>query len=113
MGKESFRRPDEQAMNHVLTKNHKSIVEIILRLAWNMGLSAKEICGLKWSDVSLADRQIHLPGRSLPIADEMLPGLELHYRRAVVYKSEYVLPVKTSLRPDSYRIIRSSDFFDV
>ena len=91
MIKETFRRPDEQVMNHVLTKNHKSIVEIVLRLAWNMGLTAKEICGLKWSDVSFADKQIHLPGRSLPIADEMLPGLEFHYKRAIIYKSEYVV----------------------
>lgn len=91
MPKEGIRRPCEQAMNRVLARTTGTIVEIILRLAWTMGLSATEIVDLKWSEVSFADRIIHLLGRSLPIDDELFAALELHYQRAELYHSEYVV----------------------
>ena len=91
MPKETIRRPCEQAMNRVLARTNGTIVEIILRLAWTMGLSAAEIVALKWSEVSFADRMIHLLGRSLPMDDELFAALEIHHQKAELYHSEYVV----------------------
>lgn len=76
-----FRRPDENAMRHLLEKNRQSCVGLILRLAWNMGLSSTEMHELKWDNVLLDEKLIRLPDRSVPIDEDTLECLMARYPR--------------------------------
>ena len=51
-----YNRPDEAAMRRVLERVKGELGEIILRLAWNLGLTREEIRQLKWSEVSFSER---------------------------------------------------------
>lgn len=71
MKKEQIYIPDENAVARVLLQNQNTAAELILRLAWDAGLSRDEICGLKWENISFQQKQILLSDRSIPI-DGML-----------------------------------------
>lgn len=85
-----YNRPDEAAMRRVLERVKGELGEIILRLAWNLGLTREEIRQLKWSEVSFSDNQVVLSDRSIPMDDETAECLKLraHSRGHV---SEYVV----------------------
>ena len=82
MAKKEYKQVDEAAMLRVLEKNQGKIEELLLRLAWTMGLSAAEIHELKWSEVSFDDGQIHLPDRSIPMNEEIRECLQKRYDQA-------------------------------
>lgn len=90
MQKERYHRPDETAMRRVLEREKNELSEIILRLAWNIGLTREEIRQLKWSDLSFSDNQVVLSDRSIPMDDETAACLKIraHSRGHV---SEYVV----------------------
>mgnify|MGYP003438192750 CR=1 FL=1 len=43
MGKNTWSRPDREALNRVLANNKSNLEGIVLRLAWKQGLSREEI----------------------------------------------------------------------
>ena len=90
MQKERYHRPDEAAMRRVLDREKNQLGEIILRLAWNVGLTREEIRQLKWSELSFSDNQVVLSDRSIPMDDETAACLKIraHSRGHV---SEYVV----------------------
>lgn len=62
-----FQRPDEAAMERLLSQHPSSPEGAILRLAWLQGLSRAEITGLTWGQVDLENRLLLLPDRTVPI----------------------------------------------
>lgn len=78
MKKENIRFPDACAVDRILTQNQGTAAELILRLAWDAGLSRDEICSLKWENVDFLRRQLVLPNRSIPIDEALLSCLELN-----------------------------------
>lgn len=75
-------RPDEAAMLRVLDREKWSVSAVMIRLAWELGLTREEIRQLKWSSISFADRQLVLEDRTIPMEEETARCLEtrFHYR---------------------------------
>lgn len=69
-------RPEEGAMNQILAANSDNAAGVILRLAWQAGLMRDEIQHLTWAQIDFLDQRIALPGRSVPISDELCFWLE-------------------------------------
>ena len=90
MSKERIRFPDGPAMARVLHANRGSAVEVILRLAWDLGLSRDEICCLTWDQVSLSNRELVLPDRTVPMEAEVWQCLADRFAR-YCGKSNHVL----------------------
>lgn len=68
MEKETVRQIDRAAMERLLRDRQDTAEEIILRLAWEQGLSRDEIQHLTWANISFEDGgQLHLPDRSVPL----------------------------------------------
>ena len=68
MQKETQQKPDREAMERLLEARGGTAEELILRLAWQQGLSRDEIQRLTWADVSFEDvGHLHLPDRSIPL----------------------------------------------
>lgn len=86
-----FRRPDEAALRRLLERNRLSSAGLILRLAWNMGLSATEMHQLKWSDISLEEGIIFLPDRRIPLDEDTRRCLEARRGRNFSRRSEFVV----------------------
>ena len=76
-----FQRPDEAAMERLLSHHPSSPEGAILRLAWLQGLSRAEITGLTWDQVDLENRLLLLPDRTVPI--DSAAGACLRQRRAL------------------------------
>lgn len=68
-------RPDEGAMERILTKNFNNAAGVILRLAWQAGLLRDEIQHLTWAQVDFLDQQIVLPDRAVPISEGLADWL--------------------------------------
>ena len=67
MSAEELKRPDEAAMSRILARHPYSPEGVILRLAWQEGLSRKELNELTWSQVDLDGGSILLPDRTVPL----------------------------------------------
>ena len=91
MAYKEYKRPDPAAMQNILQKNQKKIVEIALRLAWNLGFSRDEMYHLKWRDISFEEKVITLPDRKVPMDDETALCLELRKNSPQGARSEYVM----------------------
>lgn len=79
MGKDTFDRPDKNAMARILEKNQSNMEGIILRLAWKQGLTREEIRQLTWNDISFSSGQIILPDRLIPLDAETQACLRARY----------------------------------
>ena len=64
-------RPDEAAMRRILEAEPASPEGVILRLAWQQGLSRDEISALTWEMVSFLDDRLELPDRMIPLDPEV------------------------------------------
>ena len=84
-----YNRPDEAALRRVLDREQGELGEIILRLAWNLGLTREEIRQLKWSDVAFSEHQVVLPDRAVPMDAETEECLRLR-AHARGHASEFV-----------------------
>jgi len=91
MGGRTIKRPEEAAMKRVLAQEQGSVSEVILRLAWQAGLSREELRNLKWSQVSA--RELRLEERSVPLEGEVAGCLE---RRGSQYRGREVYVVTGS-----------------
>lgn len=68
-------RPDAGTMEQILKENFHNAAGAILRLAWQAGLLRDEIQHLTWAQIDFLDQQILLPGRSVPISEELADWL--------------------------------------
>ena len=78
MSQKEFKRPDEAVLLRIIENNKFRLAEILIVLAWRLGLSREEIYNLKWSDFSFEERQVSLPDRCIPLDEEAYTRL---YRR--------------------------------
>lgn len=61
MPAEALKKPDEAAMFRILARHPYSPEGVILRLAWQEGLSRKELNELTWDQVDLDGGSLLLP----------------------------------------------------
>ena len=66
MPAEALKKPDEAAMFRILARHPYSPEGVILRLAWQEGLSRKELNELTWDQVDLDGGSLLLPDRTVP-----------------------------------------------
>ena len=95
MAQNEFTRPDELAVQRVVSLYKGYHVEVIIRLAWNVGLFREEMYNLKWSDISFQEKTIQLPDRTVPMDDEVAECLE---RRSKTKQGQMLEHVVTSDR---------------
>lgn len=94
-------RPDPDAIRHALSQVGPEV--IILRLAWQAGLSRDEISALTWNQVSFLDNRLELPDRMVPLSDELRTALWRLYESNHELSPRVVLSArgKTPLAPES------------
>ena len=71
MRKSAVNRPDETALRRLLEQEQTSPQAVILRLAWQAGLTRDEIAALRWEQVSFQDERLELPDRAVPLDTEI------------------------------------------
>lgn len=91
MAKKEYKQLDSAAIQSILQENQGKTVEIVLRLAWNLGFTRDEIHQLKWSDISLEDKVITLPDREVPMDDETVLCLVNRRQNPKIIHTEYVI----------------------
>ena len=96
-------RPDEAAMRRVLEAEPISPEGVILRLAWQQGLSRDEISALTWEMVSFLDDRLELPDRMIPLHPEVRTCLWRLFQTHSEASPYVVLSSRdrTPLRPES------------
>lgn len=94
-------RPDEAAIRRILDQSGPECV--VLRLAWQAGLSRDEISALTWEQVSFLDDRLELPDRHVPLEAELRTFLWRLYEDSHSYSPRVVLSSrgKTPLAPES------------
>lgn len=94
-------RPDEAAMRRIL--DNAGPESVVLRLAWQAGLSRDEISALTWEQVSFLDDRLELPDRHVPLDGELRAVLWRLYEVNHENSPRVVLSSrgKTPLRPES------------
>ena len=63
-------RPEEGAMSRIL-EECSPLEGLVLRLAWQQGLTREEMGALTWEQVSFEDERLELPDRSVPMEREV------------------------------------------
>ena len=81
MSAEELKKPDEGAMARILARHPYSPEGVILRLAWQAGLSRKELNELTWDQVDLDGGSILLPDRTVPLEPSVADCLRERYAR--------------------------------
>ena len=81
MSAEELKKPDEAAMFRILARHPYSPEGVILRLAWQEGLSRKELNELTWDQVDLDGGSILLPDRTVPLEPSVADCLRERYAR--------------------------------
>ncbi len=96
-----YNRPDEDAMVRILEEAGPE--GIVLRLAWQAGLSREEISSLTWEQVSFLDERLELPGRMVPLEPALREALWRLYERSGEQSERVVLSSrkKEPLAPES------------
>ena len=96
-------RPDRAAMNALLEQLRTGPEGLVLRLAWQAGLTREEIGALRWDQVSFLDSRLELPDRMVPLTAE-LRGYLWRRRSEAGEDAEYVAVSSRGgkpLRPES------------
>ena len=62
-----FYPPDAAAIERILRREGASATGVVLRLAWQAGLTRDEISSLTWSGVNLITLELYLPDRTVPL----------------------------------------------
>lgn len=81
MPAEALKRPDEAAMFRILARHPYSPEGVILRLAWQEGLSRKELNELIWDQVDFDGGSLLLPDRTVPLEPSVADCLRERYAR--------------------------------
>lgn len=66
----TFRQPNNEAMQRLLSRHLNDATGVVLRLAWCEGLSRDEIRSLKWEQVDFNEKLLRLNDREVPLEDE-------------------------------------------
>lgn len=85
MSRRTVNRPEEAALLRVLERERGTVSEVLLRLAWQAGLSRDELCGLQWRHIDFRNNAVCLADRSIPMEESLTECLS---RRAGQSRSE-------------------------
>ena len=85
-----FYPPDADALERILQRERASATGVVLRLAWQAGLTRDEISNLTWSGVNLITNELYLPDRTVPLAPDTAACLTQWQALAGEY-GEYVV----------------------
>lgn len=88
MGK-NYQRLDEDVLMRIMDDNKYLLAEILILLAWKLGLTREEIYNLKWDDISFEEKQIQLPDRIIPMDEDSYQRLVRRWKGRG-QRSEYV-----------------------
>lgn len=72
---------NREILERLFTEHRGQIMEVVLRLLWNAGISPKEMQRLTWQDMAFEDREIVLPDRRVPMDEELYQCLGERYDR--------------------------------
>ena len=94
-------RPAPDAMGRILDQAGPE--GIVLRLAWQAGLSRDEISALTWDQVSFLDSRLELPTRMVPLEADLRSALWRLYEANHEVSPRVVLSSrgKTPMAPES------------
>ena len=81
MVSDTAKRPDEAAMRRILDRYSDSPEGIILRLAWQEGLSRKELNELTWDQVDFETQNLLLQDRTIPLEPSVAECLQKRYEQ--------------------------------
>ena len=81
MVSDTAKRPDEAAMRLILDRYSDSPEGIILRLAWQEGLSRKELNELTWDQVDFETQNLLLQDRTIPLEPSVAECLQKRYEQ--------------------------------
>lgn len=70
MAKSAFRQPNTEAVRRLLERHPSDATGVVVRLAWCAGLTRDEIASLTWEQVDLADGELRLKDRAVPLDEE-------------------------------------------
>ena len=101
MRKYVVNRPDPAAMGRILEQAGPE--GVVLRLAWQAGLTREEISALTWNQVSFLDNRLELPDRMVPLEPDLRAELWRLYEAQGDLSPRVVLSSrgKTPLAPES------------
>lgn len=66
MEQREARKTDRAAMAAILRENRATAAGMILRLAWNQGLTREELCNLRWDEADFEAGCLRTAGRTIP-----------------------------------------------
>ena len=90
-------RPDLEAMRRILEQTGPE--GIVLRLAWQAGLTREEISALTWEQVSFLDNRLELPDRMIPLEADLRAAL---WR---LYENHHALSPRVALSSRGKRLL--------
>ena len=101
MRKYVVNRPDPAAMGRILEQAGPE--GVVLRLAWQAGLTREEISALTWNQVSFLDNRLELPDRMVPLEPDLRAELWRLYEAQGDLSPRVVLSSRgrTPLAPES------------
>ena len=101
MRKYVVNRPDPEAMGRILEQAGPE--GVVLRLAWQAGLTREEISALTWNQVSFLDNRLELPDRMVPLEPDLRAELWRLYEAQGDLSPRVVLSSRgrTPLAPES------------
>ena len=70
MADKTFRQPNHEAMQRLLSRHAHDATGIVLRLAWREGLTRDEIRSLTWEQVDFDESLLRLRDREIPLEEE-------------------------------------------
>ena len=98
MAKGTVNRPDAAALNGLLEREQLNVAGVIVRLAWQQGLTREEIAALMWRQVSELDNALRLPDRDVPLEPEVQAFLQ-QLREEQAGQSQFVLCSQRTRKP--------------
>jgi len=110
MGDSKGRRPDADALRRLLAAEGDSVAGLILSLVWTAGLTAAELCGMRWKDVSLERGELWLGQRRVPLETDVKERLGRLAEKMGNTPANFVLLTDVRRRPLSpstvYQLVR-------
>lgn len=92
-------RPDPAALAELLPEQELRLYAVVIRLAWQLGLTRGEIHSLDWSQVDFTASQVHLRERTVPMEPEIQVFLQRLLTARPWHSGPVVLTDRSGVRP--------------
>lgn len=92
-------RPDRAVLNSLLPENELSLFAVVIRLAWQLGLTRSEIHGLEWQQIDFTASVVRLNDRIVPMEPEIQVFLQRLLTARAWHSGPVVLTDRSGNRP--------------